>query len=182
MTTGCSNSWTEGATPWLTPLPNDPVGFGRILEGAEAADMIRWAFSEPFMREWGQRKAAGKPLPALGGGSRGPATIMTSVLRPETVFLWMYDHPGLMRRFRDVLARKMVELNRALRSFSGNTASGWWFADDNSALFNWRLYREYCVPVLEAVLNEFAPGGSTRYQHSDSASSRTSSRVGPRVG
>jgi uroporphyrinogen decarboxylase len=56
-----------------------------------------------------------------------------------------------------------------LREFSGNTQSGWWITDDNCALFNRPLYREYCVPVLETVLYAKAPRGAWRYQHSDSA-------------
>jgi uroporphyrinogen decarboxylase len=79
----------------------------------------------------------------------------------------MWDRPELMQRFRDVLTVKMVELNRALRAFSGHTAPGWWITDDNCALFNRAMYREYCRPVLARVLEEFAHGG-WRYQHSDS--------------
>ena len=83
---------------------------------------------------------------------------MTSVLDVETTFLWFYDHPDLMARFRDILAAKMVELNILLRAFSGNTQPGWWITDDNCALFNRKLYLEYCVPVLERVLDAMAPG------------------------
>jgi uroporphyrinogen decarboxylase len=74
-----------------------------------------------------------------------------------------------MRRFRDLLAAKMVEFNRILRQFSGNGQPGWWITDDNSALFNRRLYREYCYPVLARVLAALAPGAAQRYQHSDSS-------------
>jgi uroporphyrinogen decarboxylase len=123
---------------------------------------------EPFLKEWDQRKAAGKPLPWLGSGSRGPATIMTSILSAEDVFFWMEDHPDLMRRFSELLAAKMIELNRVLRQFSGNHHAGWWITDDNCALFNRELYREYCYPVLEAVMEALAPGDAPRYQHSDS--------------
>jgi len=63
----------------------------------------------------------------------------------------------------------MVELNTILRVFSGNTQPGWWVTDDNCALFNRKLYQEYCVPVLEKVLDAMAPGDAPRYQHSDSA-------------
>jgi uroporphyrinogen decarboxylase len=166
---GSEFAYTEGATPWLTHATNDPDEFAKVLDRAEATDMAHWALPEEFLREWEEHKAAGKPLPQLGAGSRGPATIMTSVLQPETVFYWIYDHPQLMQRFRDSLARKMVELNQVLRAFSGNTQPGWWITDDNSALFNRKLYREYCVPVLKKVLDAMAPHGSRRYQHSDSA-------------
>jgi uroporphyrinogen decarboxylase len=166
---GSEFAYIEDSTPWLTHVTNDPDEFARILDRAEATDMKTWAVPEDYRREWEERKARGLPTPELGTGSRGPATIMTSVLQPETVFYWMYDHPDLMRHFRDILARKMVELNQVLREFSGMTDPGWWITDDNSALFNRKLYREYCFPVLEQVLAAIAPAGSRRYQHSDSA-------------
>lgn len=166
----CEFSYTEGATPWLTPATDDPDEFSRILDEAEKTDIQTWAFPQPFLQEWEQRKVEGKALPLLGTGSRGPATIMTSVLSAETVFYWFYDYPELMGRFRDILAEKMVELNAVLRKFSGNNAPGWWITDDNCALFNKKLYLEYCVPVLRRVLDAMAPGENTsRYQHSDSS-------------
>jgi uroporphyrinogen decarboxylase len=166
---GSGFTYTEGSTPWLTHVTDDPEEFARILDRAEATDMNAWALPDAYRDEWEARKRQGLSLPALGAGSRGPATIMTSVLRPETVFFWCYDHPRLMRRFAGILAAKMVELNRVLREFSGNTQPGWWITDDNCALFNRALYREYCYPVLETVLDAMAPPGSRRYQHSDSA-------------
>jgi uroporphyrinogen decarboxylase len=166
---GCEFDYHEGGTPWFMPVTDDPDEFSQVLDRAEAIDIKNWALPEAFLAEWDSRKQAGKKLPLLGTGSRGPATIMTSVLTPETLFFWMYDHPELMRRFRDILAAKMVELNTVLREFCGNTEVGWWITDDNCALFNKKLYREFCFPVLNTVLNAMAPGDARRYQHSDSA-------------
>ncbi|NLG97011.1 MAG: uroporphyrinogen III decarboxylase [Chloroflexi bacterium] len=166
---GCEFAYLEGSTPWFVPVTEDPAEFSRILDRAEKTDLRAWAFPEAFLAEWDARKAAGKPLPALGTGSRGPATIMTSVLKPETLFYWSVDHPDLLERFRDLLAVKMVELNLLLREFSGCTEPGWWITDDNCALFNRRLYRKLCVPVLEVVFNALALGAARRYQHSDSS-------------
>jgi uroporphyrinogen decarboxylase len=166
---GCEFGYHEGSTPWLMPVTDDPNEFVRVLDRAEAIDLQTWSLPEDYLAEWEERKAAGKELPKLGAGSRGPATIMTSILKPEVLFLWFYDFPDLMRRFRDVLATKMVEFNTVLRRFSGNTEPGWWITDDNCALFNRKLYREYCYPVLERVLAAMAPGDARRYQHSDSA-------------
>lgn len=166
---GCYFTYHEGSTPWLTPVTVDPDEFAGILERAEATDLRTFALPKPYLQEWEARRAAGRGLPRLGSGSRGPATVMTSVLRPETVFYWFYDHAGLMQRFRDILAAKMVELNTILREFSGSTRLGWSITDDNSALFSPTMYREYCFPVLERVLEEMAPGDAPRHQHSDSA-------------
>ncbi|MBN2006591.1 MAG: uroporphyrinogen III decarboxylase [Anaerolineae bacterium] len=171
---GCTFTYHEGSTPWLTPVVADEsaesvAAFSHVLDEAEATDLRTWALPEPFLAEWERRKAAGQIMPKLGTGSRGPATIMTSILKPETVFYWLYDYPDMMRRFRDILAAKMVEFNTILREFSGNTETGWWITDDNCALFNKKLYREYCFPVLQRVLEAMAPGSARRYQHSDSA-------------
>lgn len=166
---GCEFDYYEGGTPWLVPVTKDPEEFARILDRAEAIDIFTWAFPEDFLAEWEARKAAGQDMPLLGDGSRGPATIMTSILDVETVSFWIYDHPQLMHRFRDILTEKMIQLNLALRKFSKNDQPGWWITDDNCSLFNQKLYQAYCVPVLEKVLDRFAPGEAPRYQHSDSS-------------
>ena len=166
---GSEFRYEEHGTPWLRPATNNPEEFARVLDRAEKVAMREWALPGPFLEEWDRRKADGKPLPVLGTGSRGPATIMTSVLSAEDVFFWMEDHPALMRRFSELLATKMIEFNRVLREFSGNAHPSWWITDDNCALFNRKLYREYCYPVLEAVMDALAPGDAPRYQHSDSS-------------
>ena len=166
---GCEFVYHEGGTPWFVPVTDDPAVFARILDRAEATDLASWAFPDAFLAEWETRKRDGKSPPLLGAGSRGPATIMTSVLKPETAIFWMYDYPELMQRFSAILAEKMVAFNRLLRELSGNAQPGWWITDDNSALFNRALYREFCYPVLERVLAALAPGAARRYQHSDSA-------------
>jgi uroporphyrinogen-III decarboxylase len=166
---GCEFRYLEASTPWLVPVTDDVTEFSQILDCAAQTEMQTWAFPEEFLAEWEGRQAAGKKMPLLGTGSRGPATIMTSVLKVDTTVIWCYRHPELMARFRDLLAEKMVELNTLLRKFSGNTHPGWWITDDNCAFFNRKLYKEYCVPVLEKVLNAMAPGAASRYQHSDSS-------------
>ena len=166
---GCEFTYYENSTPWLTPVTDDPEEFAHVLDRAEQTDLENWALPDDYQEEWAQRAAAGRPLPMLGTGSRGPATIMTSVLRPEVFFYWTMDHPALLERFRDILTEKMVAFNQILRTFSGNDEAGWWITDDNSALFSPKLYAKCCVPVLQHVLDALAPGDAVRYQHSDSA-------------
>ena len=165
----CEFTYLEGSTPWLTHVTDDPDEFAAILDKAEKTDLADWSLPEPYLNEWEQRQKEGRPLPRLGTGSRGPATIMTSVLHPEICLCWLFDYPDLMRRFRDILAEKMVAFNQILRDFSGNTEPGWWITDDNSTLFSPALYREFCYPVLEKVFNAMAPGDALRHQHSDSS-------------
>ncbi len=171
---GCEFAYREGSTPWLVPVTNDPAEFARVLDRAEKlasdpAALRDWALPDAYLAEWEARKREGRSLPKLGDGSRGPATIYTMVLAPETVFYWSVDHPELLARLRDILKEAMVAFNKILREFSGNDQPGWWITDDNSALFNRKLYKLYCYPVLERLLPEMAPGDARRYQHSDSA-------------
>jgi len=166
---GCEFAYHEGSTPWLVPVTSDPQEFARILDRAENIDLADWVLPAVYRAEWESRWSAGKEMPLLGDGSRGPATIITSVLDVETAFFWFYDHPELMARFRDILSEKMVAFNLILRQFSGNEQPGWWITDDNCALFNRQVYEEFCMPVLEKVLDALAPEGNLRYQHSDSA-------------
>lgn len=166
---GSEFSYTESGTPWLTTITDDPHEFARVLDRAEQTNIAEWALPVEYRQEWDARQLRGYSMPLLGTGSRGPATIMTAVVHPETLFFWFYDHPTLMQRFREILGEKMVEFNTVLRQFSGNTQPGWWITDDNCALFNKKLYREYCQPVLQKVLSAMAPGDARRYQHSDSA-------------
>ncbi len=165
----CEFTYHENSTPWLTPATDDPDEFARILDRAEETELTTWALPDEYRAEWDERKTAGRRLPELGTGSRGPATIMTSALNPEVYFYWTMDHPELLERFTAILAEKIVAFNQILRDFGGNHETGWWITDDNSALFSPNLYAKYCVPVLERLLDAMAPGDGVRYQHSDSS-------------
>lgn len=167
---GCGFAYHAGGTPWFVPVTSDPVEFARILDRAEAIDIESWCLPEAYLAEWEARRAAGKQLPKLGTGSRGPATVITSVLDPQVALLWCIDEPELMDRFARVLTQGYLRLNRRLRAFSGFAGASWWITDDNCCLFNPRQYRRFCQPVLRAVMDEFAPlPHGHRYQHSDSA-------------
>ena len=86
-------------------MTDDPDEFARVLDQAEATNVAAWALAgRRIAAEWEQRAAQGRTLPKLGDGSRGPATIMTSVLNPDIYFYWTLDHPELLARFRDLLA------------------------------------------------------------------------------
>jgi uroporphyrinogen decarboxylase len=167
---GCEFAYHEGGTPWFVPVTSDPAEFARILDRAEAIDIESWCLPEAYLAEWERRKAAGGKMPHLGTGSRGPATVITSVLDPQVALIWCIDEPELMDRFTRVLTQGYLRLARRLRAFSGCAWNGWWITDDNCCLFNPKQYRRFCMPVLRAVLEEFAPlPDGWRYQHSDSA-------------
>ncbi len=167
---GCEFAYHEGGTPWFMPMTDDIAEFSRILDRAEATNLESWCLPEAYLAEWDRRKAAGQSMPHLGSGSRGPATVITSVLDPQVALIWCLDEPDLMDRFARILTQGYLRLNRRLRAFSGFTGHSWRIYDDNCCLFNPKQYRRFCMPVLRAVLDEFAPQpDGWRYQHSDSA-------------
>ena len=166
---GCTLEIREGSTPWLLPATDDPREFSRILDRVESIDLDHWVFPDEYLAEWEDRRRAGRSLPKLGTWGRGPAMVMTSALKPETALLWCFDYPDLMRRFRDLMMAKMVAHVQVLRKHSGNSSPGYAVLEDNCALFNAKLYREYIYPVLMRLMDTQAPGDAMRYQHSDSA-------------
>jgi uroporphyrinogen decarboxylase len=166
---GCELAYLERATPWLTHVTEDPDEFGRVLDRVEETDLHSWMFPEAYLAEWERRTGSGQPRPRLGGGGRGPATIMTSVIKPDLCLMWFYEHPDLMARFRDLLTRKLIEHTKILREFSGSPGGGFFVLDDNCALFSASLYREFCFPVFDGFLNAIGCPRGSRYQHSDSA-------------
>ncbi|MEZ4580396.1 MAG: uroporphyrinogen decarboxylase family protein [Caldilineaceae bacterium] len=170
---GCEFSYYEGSTPWPhPPPPGTPAEFACSLDQnlSRRPTWRRGAFPPgSFLEEWEERRGAAKRCPSWARAAAWPGHHHDIGARRD-VFYWMYDHPDLMARFRDILAAKMVESESAFCALSGKHCTpGWWITDDNSALFNRAFYREYCFPVLDRVLDALAPGDAPRYQHSDSS-------------
>ena len=108
-------------------------------------------------RSWARAAAARPPSSPRCSSRRRPSTGCTITL-------------SLMRRFRDILAEKMVEFNRdpaRVQRQHRRRAGGSPTTTPRSSTAE--LYREYCYPVLERVLDALAPGDASRYQHSDSS-------------
>jgi uroporphyrinogen decarboxylase len=162
---GCREECTEGSTPWLVPSADSVEELAGILDKVEQSDLAGFFLPDGFRQEWEQRGGG-----RLGGDSRGPATIGTSVCGTQNYLTWLIDEPDLMDRFHRLLARGIVERDRLLREFSGNAAAGFGFRDDNSCLLSPHLYERFCLPVLATVFDAFSPAPADwRYQHSDSA-------------
>ncbi|MBN8525789.1 MAG: hypothetical protein J0M02_10680 [Planctomycetes bacterium] len=115
---GCEFAYHEGGTPWFVPVTADPGEFARILDRAEAIDIESWCLPDAYLAEWERRRTNGQRMPHLGTGSRGPATVITSVLDPQVALLWCIDEPELMDRFTRILTQGYLRLNRRLRAFS----------------------------------------------------------------
>ena len=166
-----SSPITRAARRGSRPSPTTRTSSPACWTAAGEIDLESWALPDDVSARSGQVRAAqGRSLPKLGTGSRGPATIMTSVLNPELYFYWTVDHPALLANDSATSWPKRWSPSTASCATSAaHDEAGWWITDDNSALFSPRLYATYCAPVLATVLDDLAPGDAWRYQHSDSA-------------
>lgn len=163
---------TEGGTPWLESKVEGIEDVKKMIEIAQKLDMRKAAFPEGWQEEKARYEAiTGNKLKLGGNGSRGPATMATSILGTTNTCMFMMDEPEIMDEFFKVLGDKLIEYHTALMEDTGhNTREGYGIADDNCYLFPPRQYERFCAPVLHKIFNEFAPlPQHKRHQHSDSS-------------
>lgn len=162
----------EGGTPWLETRVVDVQDLKALVKSYETLDMAKAVLPEGWhaARDVYENET-GKKLMLGGGGSRGPATMATSILGTENTCMFMMDEPELMGEFFMHLADKLSQYHNILMNITGNTQNktGYSFADDNCYLFPPRHYERFCAPVLNKIFTEFAPNKEhKRHQHSDS--------------
>lgn len=169
---GSRKELVEGGTPWLER------GVSGIEELRAKLDRIERR-SDRELRELtfstGGRVArrercpdGSKPLATPG--SRGPATMATSILGTMNTMYWIVDYPSDMDRFFEVLGDVIVRYHGVLEQEAGVAYRGYAWLDDNCALYSPALYERFCLPAMNRVMEAFAPDAEDyRFQHSDSA-------------
>ncbi|MEN6312812.1 MAG: uroporphyrinogen decarboxylase family protein [Clostridiaceae bacterium] len=162
---------TEGGTPWLDSAVENIEDVKKIIDRAVKVDMKKEAFPEGWQESKDRyEKLSGRKLKLGGDGSRGPATMATSILGTTNTCLFIMDEPDIMMEFFSLLADKLVEYHRVLMEDTSNSRDGGYsLADDNCYLFPPNAYLKFCAPVLAKLFKEFAPlPKHCRHQHSDS--------------
>lgn len=172
------NVWEGGAAGswWLQPSAGTPAGLRALLDRVEQrldGDLRAVLLPENWEAEKARLKALGCHVP-LYRGQRGPCTFACSVFGAENLLMLYYDDRALMARFRDLIARAVLERARVLDEEAGFTPAtaprGWSWFDDNCCLFTPGMYDFFAMPIHRAVFGRYAPTpGEHRYQHSDSA-------------
>ena len=167
------NEW-KGWSYWLHASASTADELKALLDRAEA----RLANLREFLLppDWAEQKAhvtaAGGKVP-LCRGQRGPVTFAMSIYGVENLIFLIADEPGLAARFRDLIARAILERARILDEEAGHTPAsaphGWYWCDDNCAMLNAEMYEFFGYPILKAVFDRYSPGAQDmRGQHSDS--------------
>jgi len=160
--------WRDGIR-WDIPTISSPEELERRLDEVEKIELDEFVFPPGWRDAYRRHLSALGWAPKLGGDVRGPVTAAMSVVGVENCILWLYDAPSLMERFRDLLAEKIVEIDRLLRQATGASMRGFGVRDDNCALLNPELYARFGLPMLQRIFAEFSPDpADRRYQHSDS--------------
>lgn len=153
----------EGGTPWLEPGFSNPTDLDRHLRTVadwSDDDLDRELFADGRDVEPGGTYAA---------WSRGPTTMLTSVVGAETAVWWCLDETEVIERFYRVTGELIVRVQRRLAGRRGGAVAGLAWLDDHCALLNPELYRRFALPTMLRAFDELAPNPSDlRFQHSDS--------------
>jgi uroporphyrinogen decarboxylase len=162
---------TEGGTPWLEPgvesIDDLRAMLGRV-EKLDEAGLRELIFGRGGVVEKEALNADGSRK-TRRPGSRGPATIGTSVIGTTRYLYWLIDYPADMEHFYEVLGEMLIRYHRVLERESNVQYRGYFWLDDNCALLSPRMYEHFCFPVMKRVFDEFAARPDDyRYQHSDS--------------
>lgn len=162
---------TESGTPWLEPgvrsIEDLTALCGRI-EKLDDKGLRELVFSTGGVVEPQPLNPDGAKK-VRSAGSRGPATVGTSVCGTMNLMYWIVDCPVEMGRFYELLGDVLVRYQRIVERESNVTFRGYGWLDDNCCLFSPDLYEQYCLPVLRKVFDAFCPAAEDRrYQHSDS--------------
>jgi len=156
----------EGGTPWLEPGPSS------IEEMHSKLDEIEALSDEDFLALVCSKGGLFTRSPELrqgGAGSRGPATMATSILGSMNTMYWIVDYPEDMDRFYHVLGDTIIRYHRMVERETNIKYVGYYWLDDNCCLYSPGLYERFCYPVMKRVMAEFAPlPEHYRFQHSDS--------------
>ena len=168
---GSERHVVEGGTPWLE------AGY-LTIDALEAGirDMENWSDDQLRSVIFSTRGIVTEVEPSNMGakeirraGSRGPATQATSIVGTMNCLYWIMDYPEVMGKFFELLADIIIRYHRIVEVDSGVEYQGYYWLDDNCALYSPDLYEEFCYPALKRVTDTFAPElGHYRYQHSDS--------------
>lgn len=170
---GCRREFHAGSW-WHMPAAGTPDELARLLDGMDAMTGSRLA-EAIFPADWDAECRRMERQFGLRLGHafdlRGPVTLATSIYGPENLIFLILDDASLASRFRDTIARVVIEYHRlcAAAADPAKVRPGFSFRDDNCALLNGDMYAFFGQPIVEAVFTEFAPGPDDwRYQHSDS--------------
>lgn len=162
---------TEGATPWLESTVETIDDVKKLINRAEKLEMDKVIFPEGWEEEKKRyEQETGLKVKMGGGGSRGPATIATSILGTVNVCMFIMDYPEVMADFFEILTDKLIEYHHAQFKNTGHeNRTGYMLADDNCYIYPPKQYEKIVAPQMEKLFKEFAPEPNhLRHQHSDS--------------
>ncbi len=162
---------TEGGTPWLEPGVETIEDLRALCSRIERLDDK--ALRDLMFSNGGtilpEPAEADGTRPVRRPGSRGPATIGTSVCGTMNLMYWLIDRPVDVGRFYELLGDVLVRYQRIVECERNATFRGYGWLDDNCCLFSPDLYEQFCYPVMKKVFETFAPAPQdSRRQHSDS--------------
>lgn len=167
---GCKRVWQANSW-WLLESVHTTEELSRLLDRVEKLDLRSAMIPDNWEHEcrWIHNHHGLKPT--FWHGQRGPVTLATSIFGVENLLFLILDDPPLAARFRDLIAKVMINYYHILDSLvdPSSVPKAFCFYDDNCAMLTPEMYAFFGQPILQAVFRQFAPGPEDyRYQHSDS--------------
>jgi uroporphyrinogen-III decarboxylase len=167
----CRVEMPDERNPWLSPWIIPRIKTLEDIDRLEVPDPRRhkgvgnyYEKLEKF-RELVEKNYEGLPV---GGWLQihPPVSAAGSLIGPEKLYRWLYEHPGEMHR----LFRKLEETFNALQEYyyelSGAEPGSLSLADDHSGYLNRRMYEEFTMPYNLRLYERH--GCERRYLHMDS--------------
>ena len=163
---GCDVDFFEHTMPWAHPAIRQDDPAGKVYDLAPPAvtdgqlgDML--AFTDYFVAETGGR------YPVAITDMQGPLDTAYMIWEPSAFMLAMYDHPEevhhLMRLVTDLIIRYVKEQRARSPEFLACHYPPLWLpdgrgisvSDDGLAVISAKLYREFCLPYMNEISEEF---------------------------
>ncbi len=163
---GCDVEFFEHTMPWAHPviLEDDPARkvydlVPPAVTDGQLGEMLE--FTDYFVAETGGR------YPVAITDLQGPLDTAYMIWEPSAFMLAMYDHPKevhhLMRLVTDLIIRYVKEQRARSPEFLPCHFPPLWLpdgrgisvSDDGLAVISAKLYREFCLPYMNEISEEF---------------------------
>ena len=123
-------------------------------------------------------------VPVMFTDAQGPLNIALTLCGVENLFVWMYEHPGLVHELMDFCTEVLIGWIRIQKQYAGQSAccgafphaiwlpegfGGVCISDDDCGLMSPKMYREFVLPYNSRVFRAFGGGtlhfcGSAEHQ------------------
>ena len=166
---GCKVAFKDGLEPVLeSKVIFDPGDIKKLSAPDHYADGLM-----PKVLECIDYMKANSDLPVDFTDCQGPLSTAISLCGPETLFMWMYEHPEAVHDIMEFCTEVLIDWIQVQKKHTGHKVDsgsfphrialpegfgGVWISDDDCVAISAAHYKEFVVPYNEKVLKAFGGG------------------------